>query len=170
MSSSSKSNKIHLNLIPTNQKKNPFEFNAHTQYANQIKHLEQTKERNKKGEVKVLGLGAMRDEEHSDRWRDGELWVLCEEKRKRDSSSNKAEIFLSSNKIVLNVLYKSYKYSKNLHTYTKHNLLFLFFYSFWKHVIRNIVPIRFLRYEYFKYVFSQQFLNHSFHFILKTNT
>lgn len=68
-----------MNLIPTKKKKNPkqqnakpkkqnpFAFNAHPQNTNQIKHLEQTKEGNNKGEVKVLGLEAMIVEEHSER-------------------------------------------------------------------------------------------------------
>ena len=44
------------------KKQNLFEFNSCPQNTNQIKHLEQTKERNNKGETKVLGHEAKRDE------------------------------------------------------------------------------------------------------------
>ena len=56
-----------MNLIPTRKtkpietirqtpkKQNPFEFKPHRQNTNQIKHLEQTKERNSKREAKMLG-------------------------------------------------------------------------------------------------------------------
>ena len=50
--------------MPNPKKQNPFEFKPHRQNTNQIKHLEQTKERNNKRKAKMLGPGVQRDEEH----------------------------------------------------------------------------------------------------------
>ena len=44
-----------------------------------------------------------------------------------------------------------------------------FFFHILKFIIWNIVPIHFLYYEYFKYIFLQHFLNYSFRIILNNN-
>ena len=79
-------NKTHRNNTPNPKKQNPFEFKPHRQNTNQIKHLEQTKERNSKSEAKMLGprlRGTKRIERDEEKRILGFLWKEKKEKVKR---------------------------------------------------------------------------------------
>ena len=65
---------------------------------------------------------------------------------------------LSLNKIVLFSSVKKKKTNKHTHTHTEH--IIMFFIYILKYVIWNMVLNIFLHYDYFKQMFSQQFLNH----------
>ena len=79
-------NKTHRNNTPNPKKQNPFEFKPHRQNTNQIKHLEQTKERNSKREAKMLGprlRGTKSIERDEEKRILGFLWKEKKEKVKR---------------------------------------------------------------------------------------
>ena len=85
-------NKTHRNNTPNPKKQNPFEFKPHRQNTNQIKHLEQTKERNSKSEAKTLGP-RLRGTKSIERDEGKRILGFCEKKRKRKWNGNMGKFF-----------------------------------------------------------------------------
>ena len=75
-------------------------------------------------------------------------------------------ILFSLNKITFFLLLKK---KKKKHIHISITQLCFFFFHILKFIIWNIVPIHFLYYEYFKYIFLRHFLNYSFRIILNNN-
>ena len=95
----------------------------------------------------MLGPRAKRDEVHEEK----ENWVFVKRKE-RDNETLTTEIFVSSIKILLNVLFMSYNYphfKKSTHSYQTHNYNF---FTFLNMLFENHYQTYFLHYEYFKHI------------------